>query len=202
MTTALLVCGALGREVLDIVRGHGWAADVLGISAADHMLPARIAPDVEKRLLAIRDRYARVIVVYGDCGTRGGLDALLQKHGIPRISGPHCYEMYGGERFEQLIAEEPGTYFLTDFLVRTFKSAVIKGMGLDRYPELKGDYFRHYKRLVYLSQRINDNLLAQAEAIARYLELPLHIHITGYGGLEARLVQLMEETTGEGRHDV
>lgn len=193
MSTAVIVCGALGREVLDIVRLHGWDADVLGISAADHMTPGRITSDVEKRLLAIRDQYARVIVVYGDCGTHGTLDKLLDQCGIPRISGPHCYEMYGGESFAQLMAEEPGTYFLTDFLVRAFKGTIIKGMGLDRYPELKADYFRHYKRLVYLAQRPDDDLIARAEAIAHYLELPLVVRVTGYGELGARLVCLMEE---------
>lgn len=99
MTTAFIICGALAREVLDIITRHGWDAEVLGIPAIDHMYPERIAPDVERRFLAIRGQYERVIVVFGDCGSRGALDTLLEKYDLERVDGPHCYEMYGGKPF-------------------------------------------------------------------------------------------------------
>ncbi|MFQ5575526.1 MAG: DUF1638 domain-containing protein, partial [Anaerolineae bacterium] len=150
MTTALIICGALAREVVDIVRKHGWDADIFGVAALDHMFPARIAPDVEKRILALRERYDRLIVVYGDCGSGGALDAALARYGVERVAGPHCYEMYGGETYHSLMADEPGTFFLTDFLARTFHGTVVKGLGLDRYPELRHDYFANYRRIVYL----------------------------------------------------
>ncbi len=191
--TAFIICGALAREVLAIIRKQAWNADVMGVSALDHMFPERIAPDVESRLLAIRERYERVIVVFGDCGSRSALDAVLARQGIERVDGPHCYEMYAGREFDQLMEEKPGTFFLTDFLVRAFRGAVMKGLGLDRYPELKEDYFRHYQRLVYLAQTENPELRAKAQAIAAYLELPLEIRYTGYGVLEQRLVELMEK---------
>src|SRR3990172_1562984 len=152
MKTAFILCGALGREVRDIVRKHRWDVDLIGIAALDHMIPNRIAPDVESRLLALRTRYERVIVVYGDCGTRGTLDQVLARYGIERVNGPHCYEMFARQTFDALMEEEPGTFFLTDFLVRAFRGTVIKGLGLDRYPELKDEYFRHYRRVVYLAQ--------------------------------------------------
>jgi hypothetical protein len=156
-----------------------------------HLYPERIAPNVEKRILELRNRYERLIVVYGDCGTYGALDAVLEKYNIQRIAGPHCYEMYAGKRFEQLMEEEAGTYFLTDFLVRKFQGTIIRGMGLDRFPELKHDYFRNYTRLVYLAQNGDLKLREKAQEIADYLELPLEIHPTGYGPLEERLVKLM-----------
>jgi hypothetical protein len=193
VTVGLIICGALGREVVDIVRQHGWDAEVIGVTAMDHMVPHRIAPDVEKRILALRDRYERLIVVYGDCGSGGSLDEVLARHGVERIAGPHCYEMYGGQHFEELMEEEPGTFFLTDFLVRAFRGTVMKGLGLDRYPELKEDYFRHYRRLVYLNQKPDDELLNKARAIAAYFDLPLEIRETGYGLLEERLIQLMDQ---------
>lgn len=192
MKTAFIMCGALAREVLDIIDRHGWDADVVGVPAIDHMYPERIAPDVEKRFLELREEYDRIIVVYGDCGSRGAVDALLEKYGLERVAGPHCYEMYGGDAFHELMEEEPGTFFLTDFLVRGFRGTVLKGLGLDRFPQLKEDYFRNYKRLVYLEQVESAELRERARQIADYLELPLEIRHTGYGLLEERLVALME----------
>jgi hypothetical protein len=190
--TAFIICGALGREVLDIIGKHGWDVDVVGVSASDHMLPHLIAPDVEKRILQLREQYERLVVVFGDCGSQGALDEVLTKYDIPRIAGPHCYEMYGQGQFQALMDEQPGTFFLTDFLVRAFKGAILKGLGLDRYPELREDYFRHYTRVVYLVQRHDPKLLEKAGEIAEYLNLPLEIQQTGYGWLETRLVELME----------
>jgi hypothetical protein len=190
--TAFIICGALAREVLAIIKRHNWPVDVAGVSALDHMYPERIAPDVEKQLLNLRDQYKRVIVVFGDCGSRGALDVLLEREGIERVAGPHCYEMYAGQGFHDLMEEEPGTFFLTDFLVRGFRGTIMKGLGLDRFPQLKEDYFRNYKRLVYLVQHEEPELLARAEQISDYLELPLEIRYTEYGWLEHRLVKMME----------
>lgn len=190
--TAFIICGALAREVLAIIEHHGWNAEVVGVPALDHMQPERIAPDVEKRLLALQEAYARIFVVFGDCGSQGALDEVLARYGIQRVDGPHCYEFYGGETFHALMEEEPGTFFLTDFLVRGFRGLVIKGLGLDRFPQLKDDYFRNYRRVVYLVQIPDPELVARAEEVAAYLDLPLEVRETGYVGLEARLVALME----------
>ncbi|CUS02198.2 conserved protein of unknown function [Candidatus Promineifilum breve] len=191
MTTAFIICGALAREVVAIVKRQGWTVDVFGIPAIEHMTPERIAPAVERKFLAIRERYDRVLVVYGDCGTRGALDTFLARHDLARIDGPHCYEMYGGPQFDTLMDEEPGTFFLTDFLVRGFRGTVWRGLGLDRYPELLDEYFRNYKRLVYLVQQPDDSLTAKAQEIADTLRLPLEIRHTGYGLLERRLCEWM-----------
>ncbi len=192
MTTAFIICGALGHEVLAIIRKHSWDVEVFGVSAMDHMFPERIAPDVEKRYLALRERFERVVVVYGDCGSRGAVDDLLAKYDLERVAGPHCYEMYGGNLFQELMDEEPGTFFLTDFLVRGFRGTILKGLGLDRFPQLKDEYFRNYKRIVYLTQIENEALIAKAEEAAEFLGLPLEVRHTGYGLLEERLVALMK----------
>lgn len=189
--TAFITCGALAREVLDIIAKYNWDVDVAGVPALDHMYPERIAPDVEKRFLDLKARYERIIVVFGDCGSQGALDLVLEKHGLERLDGPHCYDFYGGQLFHDLMAEEPGTFFLTDFLLRGFEGLVIKGLGLDRFPQLKEDYFGHYKRLVYLVQNEDPALLDKAERAANYLELSLEIRHTGYGLLEEQLVRLM-----------
>ncbi len=191
MTTGFIICGALAREALALIEKHGWDAKVIGVSAQHHMRPERISPDVAERIRENQDKYARLIVVFGDCGTYGALDKTLAAQGVERIAGPHCYEMYGGPAFQQLMDEEPGTFFLTDFLVRRFRGTVLKGLGLDKYPQLRDDYFRHYRRVVYLAQTSSEELTAKAEEIASYLELPLEIRHTGYNLLEKRLVALM-----------
>ena len=190
---ALIICGALAHEVLAIVQHHQWAVHVVAVPAIVHMYPERIAPAVAKQFQALKEQYKRVIVVFGDCGSQGTLDTWLAENGLERVAGPHCYEMYGGKLFHQLMEEEPGTFFLTDFLVRSFQGTIIKGLGLDRFPELKEDYFRHYRRLVYLVQKENPDLLTKANQVADYLQLPLEIKQTGYGLLEERLTKIMNQ---------
>src|SRR5439155_18286855 len=119
-STALIACGAFARELLALTQKHGWDADVLGISVLLHNRPDRIPAAVLARIREARKTYDRVVVVYGDCGTGGQLDALLEREGVQRIAGPHCYEIYAAASFDRLMAEELGTYFLTDFLVRSF----------------------------------------------------------------------------------
>lgn len=193
MKTAFIMCGALAREVLAIIERHSWDVDIVGVPAIDHMNPDRIAPDVEKRFLALKEEYDRILVLFGDCGSGGAVDALIERYGLERVDGPHCYEMYAGTGFQDLMDEEPGTFFLTDFLVRGFRGTVMKGLGLDRYPGLREDYFRNYKRLVYLVQVEDPALLAKAADIADFLNLPLEMRHTGFGMLEARLVQMMAD---------
>jgi hypothetical protein len=190
---ALLACGALGREVKAIVDGRGWDVDVYGVPALHHLDPRRIVESVERRLAELAPRYERVVVVYGDCGTAGALDPVLARYGAVRLPGPHCYEMFAGAgEFERICGERPGTFFLTDWLVRSFDRAVVRPLGLDRYPELKDVYFANYTGVVYLSQLGDPRLMARAEAIAVFLGLPLEVRHVGLGELESRLAELVE----------
>ncbi len=187
--TALIVCGALAREVIAIKDKHGWDADLLGVSAQLHNAPQKIETAVQKRIHEAKEKYDRVIVIYGDCGTGGQLDAMLEAEGVERIAGPHCYEMYAGsQHFAAMMEEELGTFFLTDYLLRSFESLIIKGMGLDRHPELLEMYFNNYSRLVYLAQTDDSALREKAQWAADYLGLTLEIRQTGYGALESRMV--------------
>ncbi|MDA0241973.1 MAG: DUF1638 domain-containing protein [Chloroflexi bacterium] len=186
----LIICGALGHEVVDLIGRHGWDAEIAAVPAHVHLFPEQIAPKVEQRILELRQKYKRLIVVFGDCGSGGALDVVLAKYpDIERIAGLHCYEWYGGNLFQELLEEEPGTYFLTDFMVRGFRGTILKGMGLDKYPELREMYFQNYKRVVYLVQKPDPALLEQAKAAAHYLRLPLEIRATGYNLLEKRLAE-------------
>jgi hypothetical protein len=190
---ALLICGALGKEVKAIVDQHGWKLDIYGVPAMHHFYPTKIVEAVDRRLADLSTRYQQLVVVYGDCGTAGALEPVLARHGAIRVRGPHCYEMFAGAaEFERLAEEQPATFFLTDWLVRNFERAVVRGLGLDRYPDLKPVYFQHYTGLVYLAQFPGESLLAKADEIAEYLELPLEVRHVGFGELETRLTELVE----------
>jgi hypothetical protein len=192
MKTALIVCGALAREVLALKKRHGWQADLLGVPASLHNRPNHISAAVQKRIEEARQTYDRIIVVYGDCGTSGMLDEMLALAQVSRVAGPHCYEMYAGAaEFEAMMAENAGTYFLTDYLLRSFESLVIKGMGLDKHPDLRDLYFCNYTRMVYLAQQNDPALNEKAQWAADYLGLALEIRQANYGELESRLVTLM-----------
>ncbi len=190
--TALLICGALGKEIKQIVDQHGWNVDVYGVPAMHHFYPRKIVESVEQRLADLSRRYQRVVVVYGDCGTAGALDPILERYEAVRVAGPHCYEMFAGADFDRIAQERPATFFLTDWLVRNFERAVVRGLGLDRYPELKAIYFHNYRDLLYLAQLPDEQLRAKAGEIAVYLGLPLEVRQVGFGELETRLARLVE----------
>lgn len=170
-----------------------WDVDIYGLSALLHLYPNRIVSELSAKLRELRPRYERLVVVYGDCGTAGRLDPVLDEMGAARVRGPHCYEMFAGEElFAKISDERPGTYFLTDWLVRNFDRAVVRGLGLDRYPDLKEMYFGNYEAALYLRQVPNPRLAQKAAAVAAYLGLPLEIRDVGLGELESRLAELVE----------
>jgi len=189
---ALLICGALGKEVKTIVDEHGWDLDIYGVPAMHHFYPKKIVEAVDRKLDELSSRYRQIVVVYGDCGTAGSLEPVLERHGAVRVRGPHCYEMFAGADFERITDERPATFFLTDWLVRNFERAVVRGLGLDRYPELKPVYFQNYTDLLYLAQFDDSRLVAKAEEIAEYLGLPLEVRQVRFGELETRLAELVE----------
>jgi len=181
----LIACGALAREIAALRRANGWTAlDVVCLPPELHNRPERIAPAVRGKIRAHRQEYAEIFVAYGDCGTRGALDAVLREEGVERIPGAHCYEFFAtAGSFAALAEAEPGTFYLTDFLLRHFERLVIQGLGIDRHPELLPVYFGNYRRLVYLAQAPKPESETQAQAIAARLGLEYRYQTTGYGGL-------------------
>lgn len=190
----VLACGAIAREVLAVVRLNGWTnVTVRCLPAKLHSRPETIAPAVDAKLSELDGRYERVFVAYADCGTSGALDEVLARHGAERLAGAHCYELFAGPgTWDDLQREEPGTFYLTDFLTRHFDALVVRGLGLDRYPELLGDVFANYRRVVYLAQTDDPALRGRATAAADRLGLPLEVRLTGYGDLHPELHAFVE----------
>lgn len=184
-------CGALARELLDVVSKNGLSnIKVECLPAILHNRPEKIPGAVRTRLERANG-YDRVFVAYGDCGTGGLLDDVLDEFGVERLPGAHCYQFYAGfDTFDGIHEEEPGTLYLTDYLTRHFDRVVWQGLGLDRWPELLDDYFGNYRRVVYLAQTDDPALTEQARSAADRLGLDFERRLVGYGDLERALVEI------------
>jgi Protein of unknown function (DUF1638) len=185
----IIACGALAHEVTALRRANAWdELDVRCLPAELHNRPEKIPDAVRALIRSSRERYRSIFVAYGDCGTGGLLDKVLSEEGVERIPGAHCYEFFAtGPVFAALAEAEPGTFYLTDFLLRHFDRLVIQGLGLDRHPELFATYFGNYRKLVYLAQAPDTHSQADAREIAQRMGLQFEYRQTGYGMLGTKL---------------
>ena len=190
--TDVIACGAIARHIDDIAKRRGWDITIHPLPPLLHNAPKEIAPAVESMITELRPTADRIAVAYADCGTYGALDAVIERHGIGRLRGQHCYDVFAGaDTIQSILDESAGTYFFTDYLVKSFKRSVVVELGLDRHPELRDDYFRHYTRVIWLAQDPTDELRAAAEEAAALMQLPLEIRNVGDLGLEAQLELLL-----------
>ncbi|MDH2415914.1 DUF1638 domain-containing protein [Nocardioides sp. CER19] len=188
---ALVACGAIAGPCREIAVRHGWPLDVHPLPPLLHNRPADIAAEVRRAAVRLGPAYSSIAVGYADCGTYGALDEVCEELGLRRLPGLHCYDLFGGAaNIERLLAAQPGTYLLTDFLVRSFARTVEEELGLDRWPELRDAYFGHYTRVVWLAQQPAEELRSLAQAAAERIGLPLTVVETGDARLERALADL------------
>lgn len=187
----VVACGALARELVALTRDLP-SVEVAFLPSLLHNRPGGIPEAVRSRIRAGRlEGYRDVFVAYADCGTGGLLDRVCEEEGVGRLEGAHCYEVYAGrDAFARLHDDEPGTFYLTDYLVRAFEGLVIRGLGLDRHPELLPVYFGNYRRLVYLAQTDDAALVERARGAAGRLGLEFELRRTGYGELAGAIDRL------------
>ena len=177
---AIIGCGALSTDLSSVCEDlrsvDGPVFDLYPLPPLLHNSPKQIAPQVEALVLELQPRYSSIAIAYADCGTYGALDEVCKRYGLNRLAGNHCYDVYAGAAvIAELADQEPGTYFLTDFLVLGFDRLVWHELGLDRHPELRDDYFRHYTRAVWLTSKRTKDLERAATQAAKKLGLPLQI---------------------------
>ena len=182
----ILACGALAKEIAVLIHLNGWThLKTRYLPAILHNTPEKITEQLRINLQGAQAKFSRIFIGYADCGTGGKIDSLLDEFDVQRLPGAHCYEFFTGKQtFAEIMEEEIGSYFLTDFLVKAFEKLVWQGMKIDRHPELLPIYFKHYKKLVYLAQSENLELQTQAYEIAGRLGLVYEYRFTGYGELE------------------
>ncbi len=196
----VLGCGALVHDMMAMLKLNPDLAEQIDIHclpAKLHNTPQLIAEEVDKTLAERAKNYQQIVVAYGDCGTAGALDQVLRKYNAVRIQGAHCYEFFtGAAKFEQIVEEELGSFFLTDYLVRNFDRLVVQGLGLDRYPELFDSYFKHYTQMVYLAQTLSPELQAEAKKHAESFGMRYVYRFTGVGGLKPLIAGLDSAAIG------
>jgi len=200
----VIACGAIAREILAVATLNQWDhLEVQALPAGLHNRPEKIPNAMREKIEANLGLYDRIICGYADCGTGGLLDVVLNEFGIERLPGAHCYSFFAGHsEFADLAEKELGTFYLTDYLARQFETLIIKGMGIDRHPELRDMYFQHYTRLVYLAQTDDANLQEKARAAAKRLGLAYEYRYTGLMPFDGDMKALMtSETDTDGKSD-
>jgi hypothetical protein len=185
----LIACGALAREIVDLIERNRWEAfDLACLPAKWHNTPQFIVPAIREKIRDARSKYRSIFVLYGDCGTGGLLDKLLEEEGVERIPGPHSYAFFSGNAdFLRRAEADPTAFYLTDYLARYFDRLIWKGLGIDKHPELLSMYFGNYTKVVYLAQTRDEDLAKRAMAAAKKLGLAYEYRFTGYGELASSL---------------
>jgi hypothetical protein len=190
----IIGCGAIAHEINEIIKLNDWNNVRLKCLNADlHNTPKKLPKKIKEIIDSSFQEYSKIFLAYADCGTGGLIDSMLKDYDIERLEGAHCYEFYAGSKlFKDLSNREIGTFYLTDFLVKNFERLIIDGLGLSKHPSLKDEYFKNYKKIVYLAQKHNDDLELKAKDCADYLNLEFSIHYTGLDNFGNQLNKAMK----------
>ncbi len=192
MSIGIVACGAIATHIQEIATAKALDLTIYPLPPLLHNRPEKIAGEVDALLIEIKAKHEQCAVAYADCGTYGALDIVIERHGVKRLVGNHCYDIFAGAaEIEKLMAENAGTYFLTDFLAKSFHRSVIVELGLDKYPHLRDDYFENYSRVIWLAQEHTPELEQAALDAAALIGLPLEVITVGYSGLTKQVMELL-----------
>jgi hypothetical protein len=155
-----------------------------------HLKLRELGKYLRREIVAAERRNERTICLYGDCFP--GISEYCQRHGACRVPGPYCWEMFlGSERFNRILDEDAGTYFLEKELICNFKDYCVEPLELYE-EEMREQCFKYYHRLLYVRQPSDQDLEAKANEIAEFLGLSLEIQDADYSHLEERLNKLLQ----------
>ena len=190
MSTGIVACGAIATHISNIASRENFDLTIYPLPPLLHNHPEQIAGEVDAKIQEIKGKHSKIAVAYSDCGTYGAIDEVIKKYNIQRLGGNHCYDVFAGSnRVNELTAD--GTYLFTDYLVKSFHRSVVVELGLDRHPELIDDYFKNYRKVVWLAQNPSAELTVAAQAAADLMKLPLEIEVVGESGLLDELKRLL-----------
>ncbi|MDP1719788.1 MAG: DUF1638 domain-containing protein [Candidatus Nanopelagicaceae bacterium] len=194
MSVGIVACGAIATHISAVQEKFGLAITIYPLPPLLHNSPKQIAGEVDSLLTEIKFRHEKCAVAYADCGTYGALDEVILRHKVSRLGGDHCYDVFAGKKeIEEIVAAAPGTYFLTDFLVKSFHRSVVIELGMDKRPELRDDYFKHYESVVWLAQNPTKELEEEARAAAKIVGHPLTIKVVGEEKLAEEILRLVAD---------
>ncbi len=190
MSTGIVACGAIATHISNIASRENFDLTIYPLPPLLHNHPEKIAGELDAKIQEIKSKHSKIAVAYSDCGTYGAIDEVIKKYNLQRLGGNHCYDVFAGSnRVNELTAD--GTYLFTDYLVKSFHRSVVVELGLDRHPELIDDYFKNYRKVVWLAQNPSAELKVAAQAAADLMKLPLEIEVVGESGLLDELKRLL-----------
>lgn len=194
MSVGIVACGAIAAHISSVQEKFGLDITIYPLPPLLHNSPKKIASEVDSLLTEIKSQHEKCAVAYADCGTYGALDEVIRQHEVSRLGGDHCYDVFAGKKeIDRIMAATPGTYFLTDFLVKSFHRSVVVELGLDLRPELRDDYFKHYESVVWLAQNPTEELEHEARAAAELIGHPLTIKVVGEEKLAKEILRLVAD---------
>ena len=132
--TLIIACGALSHEIVELIEMNNWQhLELTCLPSKYHHTPEKIPQAMKKKIKENKNAYAKIYAMYGDCGTGGHLDKVLEEENVERIPGPHCFSFFtGNETYEKWGENDITTFYLTDFFCRYFDKFVWEALGLDR----------------------------------------------------------------------
>lgn len=194
MSIGVVACGAIATHIASIQERYELDLTIYPLPPLLHNSPQKIAGEVDALLSKIKSDHEKCVVAYADCGTYGALDSVIEAHHVARLGGNHCYDIFAGQsEVKQIMEKTPGTYFLTDFLVKSFHRSVVVELGLDKRPELRDDYFKNYEQVIWLAQNPTSELEAEAHRAVALIGLPLEIRVVGEDGLTKEILNLVRD---------